>query len=39
MSIPRGGETTRKQNQLYVNTMRENTSDFDVRTKTIKFNY
>jgi hypothetical protein len=39
MPIPRGGESTRKQNQLTVNTMREDSSDFDARTKTIKFNY
>ena len=39
MPIPRGGETTRKQNQLTVNTMREDSSDFEARTKTIKFNY
>lgn len=39
MPIPRGGESTRKQNQLSVNTMREDTSDFEARTKTIKFNY
>ena len=39
MPIPRGGESTRKQNQLTVNTMREDTSDFEARTKTIKFNY
>ena len=39
MQTPRGGETTRKQNQLSVNTMREDTSDFEARTKTIKFNY
>ena len=39
MPIPRGGESTRKQNQLTVNTMREDSSDFEDRTKTIKFNY
>lgn len=39
MPIPRGGEATRKQNQLSVNTMRQDTSDFEERTKTIKFNY
>jgi hypothetical protein len=39
MPIPRGGESTRKQNQLTVNTMREDSSDFEARTKTIKFNY
>lgn len=39
MPMPRGGETTRKQNQLTVNTMREDTSDFNERTRTIKFNY
>lgn len=39
MPIPRGGESTRKQNQLSVNTMRQDTSDFEERTKTIKFNY
>lgn len=39
MSIPRGGDSTRKQNQLMINTMRENTTDYDERTKTIKFNY
>jgi hypothetical protein len=39
MEIPRGGESTRKQNQLTVNTMRNDTSDFDERIKTVKFNY
>lgn len=39
MSIPRGGESTRKQNQLHINTMREPTHDLDERLKTIKFNY
>jgi hypothetical protein len=39
MTIPRGGDSTRKQNQLHINTMRENTSDYDERTKTIKFSY
>jgi hypothetical protein len=39
MGIPRGGESTRKQNQLTVNTMREDSTDFEARTKTIKFNY
>ena len=40
MPIPRGGESTRKQNQLSVNTMRQNnTDDYEKRTQTIKFNY
>lgn len=39
MPMPRGGESTRKQNQLTVNTMREDSSDFEARTKTINFNY
>ena len=41
MPIPRGGESTRKQNQLSVNTMRSpNAFDKDdERLKTIKFNY
>jgi hypothetical protein len=40
MPIPRGGESTRKQNQLSVNTMRNpNALENDERTKTIKFNY
>lgn len=47
MPIPRGGETTRKQNQLSVNTMRTFINDkkthsiagTDAMTKTIKFNY
>ena len=39
MQIPRGGESTRKQNQLTVNTMRNDTSDYDERIKTVKFNY
>jgi hypothetical protein len=41
MPIPRGGESTRKQNQLSVNTMRSpNVLDKDdERIKTIKFNY
>ncbi len=39
MPIPRGGETTRKQNQLSVNTMRESNSQYDARLSTIKFNY
>lgn len=39
MQIPRGGESTRKQNQLTVNTMRNDTRDFDERIKTVKFNY
>ena len=39
MQIPRGGEATRKQNQLSINTMRHDTSDFDERMKTIKFDY
>lgn len=41
MSIPRGGESTRKQNQLSVNTMRNpNTIEKDdERIKTIKFKY
>jgi hypothetical protein len=41
MPIPRGGESTRKQNQLSVNTMRTpNVLDKDdERIKTIKFNY
>jgi hypothetical protein len=34
MQFPRGGESTRKQNQLTVNTMRNDTSDF-----TVNFNY
>ena len=41
MPIPRGGESTRKQNQLSVNTMR-NPNAFekdDERIKTIKFKY
>jgi hypothetical protein len=39
MQIPRGGESTRKQNQLTVNTMRNDTSDYNERIKTVKFNY
>ncbi len=39
MPIPRGGEITRKQNQLVINTMRQNTTSFDDINKTIKFNY
>ena len=40
MTIPRGGESTRKQNQLTVNTMRNpNPLENDERTKTIKFKY
>ncbi len=39
MPIPRGGEITRKQNQLVINTMRQNTTSFDDTNKTIKFNY
>lgn len=40
MTIPRGGESTRKQNQLTVNTMRNpNALENDERTKTIKFKY
>jgi hypothetical protein len=41
MPIPRGGEGTRKQNQLTVNTMRTINSsiDFEERIKTIKFDY
>jgi hypothetical protein len=39
MEIPRGGYSTRKQNQLNVNTMRNDTTDYDERIKTIKFNY
>jgi hypothetical protein len=39
MSIPRGGEITRKQNQLVINTMRQNTNNYDDNTKTIKFDY
>jgi hypothetical protein len=40
MTIPRGGESTRKQNQLTVNTKRNpNPLENDERTKTIKFKY
>ena len=39
MPIPRGGEITRKQNQLVINTMRQNTNNYDDNTKTIKFDY
>ena len=39
MPIPRGGETTRKQNQLSVNSMRANNDDYAERIKTIKFEY
>ena len=39
MPIPRGGEITRKQNQLVINTMRHNTTNYDEINKTIKFNY
>lgn len=41
MPIPRGGEMTRKQNQLQVNTIRSNNpfTDFEEITKTIKFDY
>ena len=39
MPIPRGGEITRKQNQLVINTMRHNTTNYDDTNKTIKFNY
>ena len=40
MPIPRGGESTRKQNQLSVNTMRNpDALKDDERTKTIKFKY
>jgi hypothetical protein len=41
MPIPRGGESTRKQNQLSVNTMRNPNAleKDDERIKTIKFNY
>jgi len=40
MTIPRGGESTRKQNQLTVNTMRNpNSLENDALTKTIKFKY
>lgn len=41
MSIPRGGESTRKQNQLSVSAIRkiESMDDYDERMKTIKFNY
>ena len=39
MPIPRGGEITRKQNQLVINTMRDNTTNYDDTNKTIKFNY
>ncbi len=41
MPIPRGGETTRKQNQLSVNTMRstESVNSSDELLKTIKFKY
>jgi hypothetical protein len=41
MSIPRGGESTRKQNQLSVNTMRNPNAieKDDERIKTIKFKY
>ena len=40
MTIPRGGESTRKQNQLTVNTMRNpNPIENDERTRTIKFKY
>lgn len=39
MPIPRGGEITRKQNQLVINTMRQNTTNYDDTNKIIKFNY
>jgi hypothetical protein len=39
MPIPRGGEITRKQNQLVINTMRQNTTKYDDNANTIKFNY
>ena len=39
MPIPRGGEITRKQNQLVINNMRHNTTNYDDTNKTIKFNY
>ena len=39
MPIPRGGEPTRKQNQLSVNSMRSNNDDYAKRIKTIKFDY
>ena len=39
MPIPRGGEITRKQNQLVINTMRHNTTNYDDHNKTIKFDY
>jgi hypothetical protein len=39
MPIPRGGEITRKQNQLVINTMRQNTTNYNDNNKTIKFNY
>jgi hypothetical protein len=40
MPIPRGGESTRKNNQLSVNTMRQfNTQQNNNLTKTIKFEY
>ena len=39
MPIPRGGESTRKQNQLSVNSMRANNDDYAERIKSIKFEY
>jgi hypothetical protein len=39
MPIPRGGDMTRKQNQLVVNTMRTIDDSPDPRLDTIKFNY
>lgn len=39
MPIPRGGEITRKQNQLVINNMRQNTTNYNDNNKTIKFNY
>ncbi len=39
MPIPRGGDMTRKQNQLTVNTMRDTNNKHDPLLSTIKFNY